>query len=226
MLGPKKPLILASCALVVTALSVTALSGQVAVRRRPAAGKMKPVTAAPMPVLESDPPVCAVPGSPEAERMAECVARVNAGLVKSGDFGEAPKQDYSAGPRMPDFVGTEIIPQKKIAGEMLAFQRKLSALFPANAPIPASRIAHFTWLKAHPDVRVFGWYGTVIGAEVRDDSSVIVVIEFHAKTEITGRRANVHDYVKEKYLVANGTIELIDTDAAIINPAIQVVQDF
>jgi len=53
-----------------------------------------------------------------------------------------------------------------------------------------------------------------------------VAIEFHARTYMTGKRALVRDYVTESYLVANGRLQLIDTDAAISNPSIQVVTYF
>ncbi len=37
-------------------------------------------------------------------------------------------------------------------------------------------------------------------------------------------RAYVPDYVTEKYHISNGNLNLIDTDAEINNPAIQIIQ--
>lgn len=218
-----KPLIVACCVVVATGFSVTLLKGEVPGKqqkpRLQAASKPTPA----VPVAE--PMKTPEPGSPDAERMAAFQERVKAGLVRTVRIGR-PLNYIRPQVKKPDFVPTQIVPQKKASGEMLTFQHKLSPAFAANDPIPTSRGDHFAWLKAHPNVRIFGWYGTVTGAEVQDDSSVIVAIEFHPKTEITGMRAIVRDFVTEKYHVFNGNLNLIDTDAGISNPALQVVQPF
>jgi len=221
-----KPLILCVCVAFFTLLSATMLRGQVPAKKRQATDKMKAIPAQVVAVIDAPPMGRPKPGSADAERMAAFVAQCNAGLVPLVRVGLPPKEDHSKGPRMPDFAPTEIVPQPKVSGEMLAFQQKLSPAFAASDPIPPSRIHHFAWLKGHPNVRIFGWYGTVTGAQVQEDSSVIVAIEFHAMTDITGQRALVRDYVTERYLVANGRLQLIDTDAAISNPSIQVITAF
>ena len=223
-------IILASAVLIAATLSAAMLSGQEPAKKRQAANKKRlPTPAAPpSPVakVETQPVRFATPGSPEAARLANLTADVQAGRVPIISFGTPPQEDDSQGFQAPDFAPTEIVSQQEIVGDMLAFQAKLSPLFAASDPIPASRTNHFAWLKAHPDVRIYGWHGIVKNVEIQPDASVIVMIRFAPKTKITGRRAIALDYVHEKYLVADGQLQLIDSDAAHINPAIQVVHSF
>jgi hypothetical protein len=220
-----KPLILSCCVVLGAGISVTLVRGQVPAKRNLQDKKATANTApAPSVVLDAPPMRTPEPGSPEAERMAAFQARVKAGLVPTVHIGIPPQQKpYKRPTRMPDFVATQVVPQKGVSGEMLAFQQKLDAAFAAADPIPPSRVNHFAWLKNHPNVRIYGWYGTVTWSQVQADSSVIVNVEFHPKTEITGQRGFVRDFATEKYQVANGQLHLIDTDADINNPAIQVI---
>ncbi len=163
------------------------------------------------------------PGSADANRMAEFVAQCKAGLVPAVRIGVAPNEDSAKGHRMPAFEATTIVPQAKVKGDVLRFQQRLADVFAAHEPMPASRLNHFSWVKQCPNARIYGWYGTITGVSLQADSSVIVTIEFHPKNEIVGQRALMRDYVTEAWLVSGGRLELIDTDAATINPAIQGV---
>ena len=218
--------IIYSCVILGACISVTLVRGQVPDKKRnlPDKKAVRAMVSASSPDVSAPPMLTPEPGSSDAERMAAFQARVKAGLEPTVHIGRDPKLRLKKLNRMPDFVPTQIVPQKGAKGEMLAFQQKLLPAFARNDPMPASRSAHFAWLNNHTNARIFGWCGTVTGAEVQPDSSVIVNIEFHPKTDITGMRGYVPDYVMEKYHVSNGVLNLIDTDAAINNPAIQVIQ--
>ena len=188
-----KPLIVSLCVVLGVGISVTLVKGQVPGKKRtsPDEKTTSSVITPALSVSDAPPMRTPEPGSPDAERMAEFQARVKAGLVPTVHIGMPGGLRPTKKRSIPDFVLTQIVPQKGASGEMLAFQQKLSPAFATNDPIPPSRTNHFAWLKAHPNVRIYGWYGTVTYSEVQPDLSVVVAVEFHPKTDITGMRAGL-----------------------------------
>ena len=97
-------------------------------------------------------------------------------------------------------------------GNLRDFELRFVDQFRLKDPQPESRRQHFSWIRPAVANTQNGWHGKITNAQIRADQSVVVTISI-GPSLITQRDWPVNDKVKEQYLVKDGQIVLIGTDA-------------
>lgn len=129
----------------------------------------------------------------------------------------------------PSYRGTKIVPDKGATGDMLEVQDEFAAAMSRDDPKSEDRQAHFAWLDRNEYVRRYGvrqvgWYGGVLGCEPRPGGGwlVKVVIRPWLYPTVYLRHTFVLDTVEETYEFVGGRVRMVESNAAIAKPGLQV----
>ncbi len=164
----------------------------------------------------------AKPGSPEAKRLSDLRDLAKAGLIPVHQLGGGPAADDGVPAPVPTAFGMHLVPHAKAKSEMLRFQQRFASALAKQDTPTAARVAHFAWLPYIDHVRQIGWAGSVENTIAQPDGSVIVTVRVSPRLTSPTVKTLVLDYVKEVYLVSEGNIHLLNTDAANAKPHLQV----
>ena len=154
-------------------------------------------------------------GSPEAMRLAALRADAQAGRIPVYRLGGQLTPELLAPNPIPPVIGTRIVPNPEAKGELLRFQQMFVKSFAAQDVPTAGRIAHFSWIPKYDHVRQLGWSGVVKAVVPQADGSVLVSVRISPYLASPHIKTLVVDYVTEIYVVSDGQIVLLDSDAAI-----------
>lgn len=154
------------------------------------------------------------PGSPEAKYIEKLRAEDKAaGRPPHVNLKGLSPQNSPATPPVPEYKGSQLQIDPRAKGDLRVFEDKFIAAFLRHDPQPDSRKTHFSWIPFTPALRQIGWYGAITDAQVQADQSVVVTIKIQPWLFASSKGSVISDFVKEKYLVADGNFTLIDSDA-------------
>jgi hypothetical protein len=128
----------------------------------------------------------------------------------------------------PAYRGTKIVPAQGVTSELLKVQNEFAAMMARDDPNPKDRKSHFAWLDRNEiirryDVRRIGWYGGVLGCAPRPGGGWLVKVAIRPWLyTMTFRHSYVVDTVEETYEFVGDRAHLVESNAAIAKPELQV----
>jgi hypothetical protein len=154
------------------------------------------------------------PGSPEAKYIAKLRAQDKAaGRPPHLNLDGMAVLLAQGPPPVPEYKGSYLQIDRRVKGDLRAFEERFAAMFLHQDPQPESRKAHFSWIPFSPALHQIGWGGAITDAQVLADQSVVVTIKIQPWLFSNSRASIISDFVREKYLVSEGKFVLLDTDS-------------